>query len=194
MKGAGRPSPPAASRLSAFLSAFDSPISISYLRSRISDLNWRARPSPFPPFPRDRAQVHIVRSPWCLGGIEWRTAGRSGNAAAARPVRRRLAGCRRHGHAALRPVHGRRVLARRIRHAGKCRPLPFPLLILAGAQREARALLSGDARHHRRSRRARRPSHTFKFVAAMRRRRGATVQSWSVSKRRPHTAIGQRTS
>ena len=67
-----------------------------------------------------------------------------------------LAGGRRHGHAALRPLHRRPRLDRpNTGHRATPRSSSTSAL-LAAAQRQARHLLPGDARDHRRPRRPRR--------------------------------------
>src|SRR5439155_1020669 len=84
-----------------------------------------------------------------------RVADRCRAESAARIVRRRPAGRRRDGHAALPQVHDRLGVGDRIRLGRQRRAVPVSAAVLADPQYEAGDALSRDLDHDRRSRRPR---------------------------------------
>ncbi len=76
--------------------------------------------------------------------------------AASRAVRRGAAGRRRDGHAALRQVHRRPLLGRRLRLVRQPRRVRSALRLFALSQPAQASRVSRDARHHSRPRRPRR--------------------------------------
>ena len=89
--------------------------------------------------------------------VERRAAGGRQHHAASRAVRRRDRRGRRHGHAALRPVHDRLGLDERLRLGRRPGPVPDAARVLAAPQLPARDGLPADARDDRRPRRPRGP-------------------------------------
>src|SRR5207253_2182717 len=89
------------------------------------------------------------------GRLERGPAGRRGNHATPRVVRRGPAGGRRHGHVAVPQVHDRLGLGHRVRLGGQRGAVPVSLQVLAAAQSQGRDAVSGDIDHDRRSRRSR---------------------------------------
>src|SRR3546814_11050719 len=87
------------------------------------------------------------------GAVQWRLAGGRGGEPAAGPVRRRPAGGGRDGHAALRPLHRRALLDRRLWVARPGGGFPPATRLFALSQNHGREGLSGDPRHHGRYRR-----------------------------------------
>ena len=87
---------------------------------------------------------------------QWRPAGGRRAHAATGPVRRRAARRRRDGHAALSHRERERApVVERLRYFRGRRRVQGAARVFTGAQREARHVLSADARHHRGSRRSR---------------------------------------
>ena len=90
----------------------------------------------------DRAEVHVVGAARDHGPVERRAARRRRDEPAARAVRRRGAGSRRHGHAALPQVHDRLELDRGLRLERRRRGVQGAVRVLAAAQHPARREVS----------------------------------------------------
>ena len=84
-----------------------------------------------------RAEVHVVGAARDHGPVERRAARRRRDEPAARAVRRRGAGSRRHGHAALPQVHDRLELDRGLRLERRRRGVQGAVRVLAAAQHPA---------------------------------------------------------
>ena len=101
-------------------------------------------------------KVHVIVEARDRGRLQRRPARRRGDDAAARPLRRRDSRGRRARHAPIRLVHGRVGVGGRIRLGAEGRRVRVPDPLFAAAEREARHVLSGDARRHSGPRRPRR--------------------------------------
>ena len=104
----------------------------------------------------DPGKVHVVVEARDRGRLQRRPPRRRGDDAAARPFRRRDPRGRRARHAPLRLVHRRVGVGGRVRLGAEVRRVRLPDPLFAAAEREARHVLSGDARRHGGSRRPRR--------------------------------------
>ena len=98
----------------------------------------------------DQGEVHVPGAPGHPRLLERRAARRRGGGGAARPLRRGLPGRRRHGHAALSEVQRRHRMGARVRLVRQPGAVQVPDQVLPGPEREARRLLSGHHRDHRR--------------------------------------------
>ena len=118
--------------------------------------------------------------------LERRPAGRRGRQPAPRSVRRRASGRWRDGHAALRPLHRRPLLGRRLWLSFEGGRLQAPLRLFALSQYPLRHGLSGDIGddcRHRRSRRARAQLQICSRAAGGRHRRPAAPHPHRDSRR-----------